>query len=81
MSTTGAHTLPHLPYPVALILAAQIDAVTPSADTLCKAGFPYPVATELARQMGVGTATLNDLIACGINPHLAAAIKVAIDAT
>lgn len=81
MSTTVAATLlPGLSYPQANVLAAQIDAGTASADTLCQAGFSYPVAVELARQMVVGTGDVQKLVACGMDGALATAIKVAIDA-
>jgi hypothetical protein len=80
MSTTPATLLPGLSGPQAIVLAAQIDAGTASAPTLCQAGFPYPVAIEIARQCVAGTGDVAKLVACGINPTLAGAIKTAIDA-
>ncbi len=80
MSTTAAHTLLGIPGPQALVLAAQIDAATADANTLCQAGFAYPTAVELARQMVAGTGDVDRLIASGIGPQLAGIIKAAIDA-
>jgi hypothetical protein len=79
MATDAKDLFPGLPGPTAVVLAAQIDG-TASADTLCAAGFSYPVAIELAAQAVGGTGDVRALIALGINPDLAAAIKVAIDA-
>lgn len=78
--TTAATSLMHgISYPQANVLAAEIDG-TPSAANLCQIGFSYPAAIELARQAAAGTGDVNGLIAVGINPTLAAAIKAAIDA-
>ena len=67
-----------LAYPSATELARQIDG-TADAKLLCQIGFSYPVAVELARQMVVGTGNVAQLVACGLNPALAVAIKGAID--
>ena len=81
MSTTvPASLFPGLAYPQAKVLAGEIDAGTANAATICQAGFSYPVAIEIARQCVAGTGDVNQLIASGINPALAAAIKAAIDA-
>ena len=81
MSTTVPAALkPSLSGPQATVLAAQIDAATASAPTLCQAGFPYPVAVEIARQCVAGTGDVAKLVSCGLNPTLATAIKTAIDA-
>lgn len=80
MSTTNPASLPGIAYPQAVVLAAQIDAATASASTLCQAGFSGPVAVELARQMVAGTGELEKLRACGFSAELATAIKTAIDA-
>ena len=81
MSTTvPAALLPGLSGPQAIVLAAQIDAATASAPTLCQAGFPYPVAIEIARQCVAGTGDVERLVQCGIGGVLATAIKAAIDA-
>jgi hypothetical protein len=80
MPTTPATLLPGLPYPVANVLAAEIDAgASASANNLGRV-FPGPVAIELARQAVAGTGDVPKLVACGINPTLATAIKAAIDA-
>jgi hypothetical protein len=68
-----------LSYPAASELASQIDG-TPNADKLSAVGFPGPVAVELARQMSAGTGSVSDMLAIGIGPMLATAIKTAIDA-
>jgi hypothetical protein len=81
MSTTDAavFTAAGLPYPTATELARQIDG-TANADYLVNVGVAAALAVELARQMTAGTGNVNFLMALGVNPLLATAIKTAIDA-
>ncbi|XUM19763.1 hypothetical protein ACRAVF_19040 [Bradyrhizobium oligotrophicum S58] len=50
--------------------------MTVSADVICQSGVAYPTAIEIARQInagagGVNSASVNKLVACGIQPSAA----------
>lgn len=60
-------------------LAAQIDG-TGSAPKLIAFGFSVPLANELVAQMLAGTGIVSNLMALGVPPSVATAIKTAIDA-
>jgi hypothetical protein len=67
--------------PMAVNLAAQIDAVASSAGILCRGGFPGPIAIELARQMVAGTGNAKILFEfCRFSTSDAAAVAAAISA-